>query len=68
MPVAWGKYSNFIQFCGGDVQEIFAVEILPGISYPDVINHDPTIIGRSYVLPDDALSLVPAELRSPDDR
>ncbi len=31
------------------VQEIFAVEVLPGVRYPDLINHDPELIGRSYV-------------------
>jgi uncharacterized protein (TIGR03032 family) len=40
------------------VQEIFAVEVLSGIRYPDVVNHDPDLIGHSYVLSDDALQLV----------
>jgi hypothetical protein len=43
------------------VQEIFAVEVLPGIRYPDVINHDPELMGRSYVLADDALALMPRD-------
>jgi uncharacterized protein (TIGR03032 family) len=46
------------------VQEIFAVELLTGVRYPDVINHDPELIGRSYVLSDEALSIVPAKFRS----
>jgi hypothetical protein len=46
------------------VQETFAVEVLPDIRYPAVINEDADLIGRSYVLGHDALQLVPAELRS----
>jgi uncharacterized protein (TIGR03032 family) len=46
------------------VQEIFAVELLTGVRYPDLINHDPELIGRSYVLSDEALSMVPARFRS----
>jgi len=46
------------------VQEIFAVEVLRGVRYPDLINHDPELIARSYVLSDDALSLVPDKLQS----
>ena len=45
------------------VQEIFAVEVLPGVRYPDLINHDPQLIGRSYVPADDALALVPQALQ-----
>lgn len=58
-----GQPIAFVRF-DGSVQEIFAVETLPGIRYPDLINHDPDLVGRAYVLPDDALSLVPKELRS----
>jgi uncharacterized protein (TIGR03032 family) len=47
------------------VQEIFAVEVLVGMRYPDIINHDAELIGRSYVLGDAALREVPEELRSP---
>lgn len=46
------------------LQEIFAVELLGGALYPDLINHDAELIGRSYVLSDEALSDVPEELRS----
>lgn len=46
------------------LQEIFAVEVLPGISFPDVVNDDAELIGSSFVLPEEALALVPAELRS----
>ena len=46
------------------VQEIFAVSLLRGARYPDVLTDDTEIIGTSYVLPDFALKEVPAELRS----
>jgi uncharacterized protein (TIGR03032 family) len=45
------------------VQEIFAVELMPGFRYPDLINHDLEVIGHSYVLSDEALSLVPEPLK-----
>jgi uncharacterized protein (TIGR03032 family) len=58
-----GQTIGFVRFEDA-VQEIFAVEALGGVRYPDVINHDLEIIGRSYVLGDDALALVPEELQS----
>ena len=42
------------------VQEIFAVEVLLSVRYPDVINHDAELIGHSYVLADESLALVRA--------
>ena len=55
-----------VAFCRFEdaVQEIFAVEVLLGSRFPDVINHDAELIGRSYVLGDEALALVPADLRA----
>ena len=58
-----GRTVAFVRFEDA-VQEIFAVEVLAGIRFPDLINHDPELIGSSYVLPDAALADVPAELRS----
>lgn len=57
---------NTVGFCRFEdaVQEIFAVEVLVGGRFPDLINHDVELIGRSYVLGDEALAQVPAELRS----
>lgn len=46
------------------VQEIFAVALLPGMRFPDLINDNAEIVGSSFVLPDEALRDVPAELRS----
>jgi uncharacterized protein (TIGR03032 family) len=55
-----------IGFCRFEeaVQEIFAVEVLVGSRFPDLVNHDAELIGRSYVLGDEALAEVPKELRS----
>ena len=35
------------------------MEVLPGSRFPDLVNHDPMIVGQSYVLGDDALAEVP---------
>jgi uncharacterized protein (TIGR03032 family) len=58
-----GRTVAFVRFEDA-VQEIFAVEALAGIRFPDLINHDPELIGTAYVLPDAALADVPAELRA----
>ena len=58
-----GETIAFCRFEQG-VQEIFAVEVLPGVRFPDLVNHDAEIVGHSYVLGDDALADVPDELRS----
>ncbi|WP_228060388.1 MULTISPECIES: TIGR03032 family protein [unclassified Coleofasciculus] len=43
------------------VQEIFAVQVLPGIRFPEIIDWDEKLIASSYVLPDEALADVPQE-------
>ncbi len=55
-----------VAFCRFEdaVQEIFAVEVLAGCLFPDLINHDAELIGRSYVLDDKALADVPDNLRA----
>ncbi len=57
-----GQTVAFVRFEDA-VQEIFAVELLAGIRFPDLVNHDAELIGTTYVLPDAALGDVPAELR-----
>ena len=57
-----GETLGFCNFEEG-VQEVFAVEVLPDVRFPDLVNHDPEIVGHSYVLGDDALAEVPDELR-----
>jgi uncharacterized protein (TIGR03032 family) len=47
------------------VQEIFAVQVLPGVRFPDVINDDRALLADSFVLPAPALGTVPAPLRFP---
>lgn len=57
-----GQTIGFVKFEDG-VQEIFAVEILPGMQFPDLVQDDQHMIAATYVLPDAALEDVPEELR-----
>lgn len=41
------------------VQEIFAVRVVPGIRFPDLVNHDMKLLDGSFVLPDADLLRVP---------
>ena len=45
------------------VQEVFAVTVLPGRRYPDLINDDEKLLENSFVVPDAALADVPAVLQ-----
>jgi uncharacterized protein (TIGR03032 family) len=45
------------------VQEVFAVQVLSGRRYPELINDDPKLMENSFVVPDAALADVPASLR-----
>ncbi len=47
------------------VREVFAVAVLPGRRYPDLINDDDKMLENSFVVPDAALADVPAALRAP---
>ena len=47
------------------LQEIFAVQVLSGVRHPDVINDQPRMIADSFVVPDEALALVPGPLCHP---
>ncbi len=58
-----GQVVAFLKFEEA-VQEIFAVALLPGIRFPDLINDNTELVGSSFVLPDDALRDVPADLRA----
>jgi uncharacterized protein (TIGR03032 family) len=44
----------------GNVQEIFAVQVVAGHSYPDVIDDDEELLSSSFALPDEALKEVEA--------
>jgi uncharacterized protein (TIGR03032 family) len=56
-----GTIVAFLRF-EGIVQEIFAVTVLPGIKFPDVVNEPGETLDSSFVLPDEALREVPQEL------
>jgi uncharacterized protein (TIGR03032 family) len=45
------------------VQEVFAVQLLPGRRYPELINDDAKLMENSFVVPDAALVDVPDVLR-----
>ena len=49
------------------VQEIFAVAVLPGRRWPELIHDDESLLENSFVVPDAALADVPAALRAPAD-
>ncbi len=57
-----GEVVGFVKFEEA-VQEIFAVEVLFGARYPELVNEDRELLAGSYELPDAALQDVPAELR-----
>ncbi len=57
-----GAIVAFLRF-EGFVQEIFAVTVLPGIRFPDLINEAGDILDLSFILPQEALRDVPEELR-----
>jgi uncharacterized protein (TIGR03032 family) len=61
-----GETVAFVKFEDA-LQEIFAVQVLPRMRRPDVINDQPRLIADSFVVPDEALGLVPAPLRHPID-
>lgn len=58
-----GEVVAFVKFEDA-LQEIFAVEVLPGSRFPELVNEDRELLGRSYELPDAALADVPDELRT----
>jgi uncharacterized protein (TIGR03032 family) len=63
VDVPTGQTVAFVKFEDA-VQEIFAVGVLPGRRYPDLVSDDAEILASSYVLPDEALADVPPAFRS----
>jgi uncharacterized protein (TIGR03032 family) len=57
-----GQTVAFLRFEDA-VQEVFAVQVLPGLRYPEVAPEDPKLIADSYDLPSAALEEVPLALR-----
>ncbi len=53
-----GETLGFLRFEAG-VQEIFAVQVLPNIRYPEILEWDDKHLDHSYVLPDAALAETP---------
>jgi uncharacterized protein (TIGR03032 family) len=66
VSVATGKVVALLRFEDA-VQEVFAVQVLTGKRYPELINDEPKLLENSFVLPDEALADVPAALRTPAD-
>jgi uncharacterized protein (TIGR03032 family) len=64
IDIVTGRTAAFLRFEEA-VQEIFAVQVVAGRRYPDLINDDEALLADSFVLPDDALDAVPEPLRSP---
>lgn len=49
-----GQTVAFLKF-QGDVQEIFAVQVLQGIRFPEIVTDDEKVLQQSFVLPDECL-------------
>ncbi len=60
--VSNGETVAFLRFEEG-VQEIFAVQVLPNRRFPELLEFDDPLVRSSYVIPDEALTDVPAALR-----
>jgi hypothetical protein len=47
------------------VQEIFAVQAMPGMRFPELVQDERSIVAGTFVIPNEALSAVPVSLRHP---
>jgi uncharacterized protein (TIGR03032 family) len=52
-----GQTIAYLKF-SAKVQEIFAVQLLPGIAWPEILDDDSEMLQTTYVLPDEALKEV----------
>ncbi|MBS0569066.1 MAG: DUF4915 domain-containing protein, partial [Proteobacteria bacterium] len=59
-----GETIAYLKFTGG-VQEIFAVQAVPGVLFPEIVNEG-ELLGNSYALPDKALKDVAAPTAPPE--
>jgi hypothetical protein len=57
-----GQVVGFVKFLDA-VQEVFAVQVLSGIRWPEVLSEDPVRLAQSYELPPAALRMVPEALK-----
>ncbi len=64
LDVTTGQSVAFVKFLDA-VQEVFAVQLLPGARFPDLLDDSSRQIADSFVLPDESLGLVPAPIRFP---
>jgi uncharacterized protein (TIGR03032 family) len=64
VDITTGATVAFVKFEEG-VQEIFAIQVLPGARFPELINDNNALIADSFVLPAEALDMVPSPLRFP---
>ncbi len=64
LDIVRGEVVAYLKFEDA-VQEIFAVQVLPGRRYPDVLNENNPVIADSFVLPQPALADVLPALRDP---
>ena len=56
IDIRTGNVIAFLRF-EGIVQEIFAIQVLPDILYPDVINEAGELLDGSFVLPEESLKI-----------
>jgi uncharacterized protein (TIGR03032 family) len=63
IDVRTGQTAAFLRFEDA-LQEIFAVQVLAGMRFPELINEDQTLLDDSFVLTDEALGAVPAPMRN----
>jgi uncharacterized protein (TIGR03032 family) len=63
VAIQTGRVVAFLRFEDA-LQEIFAVQFLPGRRFPDLINSDKERLSNSFVLPDQALQAVPGPFRA----
>ena len=63
IDIQTGQTVAFLRFEDA-LQEIFAVQVVLGRRYPDLINDDPVLLDDFFVLTDEALGAVPPPLRS----
>lgn len=63
LDINTGKTVAYLKF-EESLQEIFAVQVLPGIRFPDVINDDTRILADSFVIPEQSLKRAPGASRS----
>jgi uncharacterized protein (TIGR03032 family) len=60
VDIQTGQTVAFLRFEEA-VQEIFAVQVLPGVRFPDLVNDDEKLLGNSFVLPEKDLAEVPEQ-------